>query len=129
MYARLVVGMQSQCVAAGFVHPLTRKSLQDILRTKQAKEEELEHLQEEEEGEGWEFSYRGDEEEYGGGSAEGPLPSQPLGGTRKDKKPPAVSRTPSDTSMISYLSTAPPQDQDGLQEDFDDEECVFSLEL
>lgn len=46
MYARLVVGMQSQIqreclVNGGVVHPLSQKSLQGVLKTKQANDEEL----------------------------------------------------------------------------------------
>ena len=41
MYVRLVIRMQSQCLASRYVHPLTRKSLQDIQKTKQAGKEEL----------------------------------------------------------------------------------------
>eukprot|EP01083_Nonionella_stella_P115543 342714_1 len=44
MYARLVVGMQSQCMVSGYVHPLTKKSLQDILKTKQASQGTLNKL-------------------------------------------------------------------------------------
>lgn len=42
MCVRLVVGMQSQCITSGYVHPLTEQSMQDILRTKAADEHELE---------------------------------------------------------------------------------------
>ena len=46
MYARLVVGMQNQIqreclVNGGVVHPLSQKSLQGVLKTKQANYEEL----------------------------------------------------------------------------------------
>jgi len=41
MCVRLVVGMQSQCIKSGYVHPLTKHSLQEILRTKAADEREL----------------------------------------------------------------------------------------
>jgi len=46
MYARLVVGMQNQIqrnclVNGGVVHPLSQKSLQGVLKTKQANDEEL----------------------------------------------------------------------------------------
>ena len=33
MCVRLVVGIQSQCVKSGYVHPLTEQSLKEILRT------------------------------------------------------------------------------------------------
>ena len=42
MCVRLVVGMQSQCIKSGYVHPLTEQSLRHILRTKDADEHELE---------------------------------------------------------------------------------------
>ncbi len=42
MCVRLVVGMQSQCIKSGYVHPLTEQSLQEILRTKAADDRELE---------------------------------------------------------------------------------------
>jgi hypothetical protein len=46
MYTRLVVGMQSQIQRdyhsnGGVVHPLSKKSLQGVVRTKQAKYDEL----------------------------------------------------------------------------------------
>merc|ERR1719203_1957761 len=56
MYARLVVGMQSQCLQSGYVHPLTRKSLQDILKTKQAGEGELKKVNPDDD-EDWELDY------------------------------------------------------------------------
>ena len=46
MYARLVIGMQNQilrdyCANGGVVHPLSKKSLQGVVRTKQAMYDEL----------------------------------------------------------------------------------------
>lgn len=43
MYSRLLTGMQSQCVAAGYVHPLNQKSLQGIVRTKHVDYEQSEN--------------------------------------------------------------------------------------
>ncbi len=42
MCLRLIVGMQSQCIKSGYVHPLTEQSLHEILRMKAADERELE---------------------------------------------------------------------------------------
>ncbi|KAL9187413.1 hypothetical protein ACHAXT_001516 [Thalassiosira profunda] len=50
MYARLVVGMQGQmqrgCQPGGAVHPLSKKSLAGVVRTKQADDAELTKLEE-----------------------------------------------------------------------------------
>ncbi|KAL7548807.1 hypothetical protein ACHAWF_012065 [Thalassiosira exigua] len=106
MYARLVVGMQSRCVATGYVHPLTQKSLQDILHTRQAGEEELERLHvHDEDDDGWELSYDRDAQDEN--SVDSPMP-----------------KTPSSGSMASNLSGVP---QENRQEEED--ECMFSLEL
>lgn len=128
MYARLVVGMQVQCINSGYVHPLTRKSLQDILRTKQAEDDELEKsLQEHDQAaadDQWEFSFA--EEENENGSVDTPLPCHPMGTSRKA---PTIVKTPSNGSIISNLSNnAPPK---GIQDEEDDgdDECLFSLEL
>ena len=78
MYARIVVGIQLQCLVSGYVHPLTRKSLQDVFKTKQANEEELEKKlhDHDEEGEDWEIAYMEDGDEN---SVETPLPCHPMG--------------------------------------------------
>jgi len=123
MYARIVVGMQSQCLVSGYLHPLTRKSLHDILKTKQANEEELEkklhdHV---EEDENWELAY---DEERDDNSVDTPLPCHPMG---MSAQAPTVIKTPSFGSIISNLSNAPPE---SCQEEQDPEDiCVFSLEL
>ena len=49
MYARLVDGMRARCLAAGYVHPLTRRSLLDIQRT-QATDQDAEEVGD---GGGW----------------------------------------------------------------------------
>mmetsp|Transcript_634 Transcript_634/g.1096 ORF Transcript_634/g.1096 Transcript_634/m.1096 type:complete len:212 (-) Transcript_634:313-948(-) len=122
MYARLVVGMQSQCLVSGYVHPLTRKSLQDILKTKEADEEELEHDDSNNDlEEDWELAYVEERDEN---SVDTPLPCHPMGTT--GKACPTVVKTPSEGSLISNLSTAPPFEG---HEDDPDDECVFSLEL
>lgn len=124
MYARLVVGMQSQCLATGFVHPLTRKSLQDILRTKQADGEELERSSNKDDDEDdWEL---GDVEESRDGDSVGtPSPCQPLATAAGA---PSVVKTPSEVSLASNLSGGLAEGQREDPQDSQDE-CVFSLEL
>eukprot|EP00579_Thalassiosira_antarctica_P016746 CAMPEP_0201946398 /NCGR_PEP_ID=MMETSP0903-20130614/54400_1 /ASSEMBLY_ACC=CAM_ASM_000552 /TAXON_ID=420261 /ORGANISM="Thalassiosira antarctica, Strain CCMP982" /LENGTH=289 /DNA_ID=CAMNT_0048489497 /DNA_START=52 /DNA_END=921 /DNA_ORIENTATION=+ len=123
MYARIVVGMQSQCMVSGYVHPLTRKSLQDILKTKQANGEDLEktlHAHDEED-EDWELAYGEDGDEN---SVDTPLPCHPMG---TSAQAPTVVKTPSLGSIISSLSNAPPEScQD---EQVPEDVCFFSLEL
>ena len=127
MYARIVVGMQSQCLVSGYVHPLTRKSLQDILKTKQANKEELEiekklhDHDEEDEDEDCELA---SEEERGENSVDTPLPYHPMG---TSTQAPTVVKIPSFGSIISNLSNAPPESCQEEQDPHD--ECVFSLEL
>mmetsp|Transcript_35479 Transcript_35479/g.57856 ORF Transcript_35479/g.57856 Transcript_35479/m.57856 type:complete len:204 (+) Transcript_35479:56-667(+) len=125
MYARIVVGMQSQCLVSGYIHPLTRKSLQDVLKTKQANTEELEiekklhdHYEEDED---CELPY---EEERDENSVGTPLPYHPMG---TSAHAPTVVKTPSFGSIISNLSNAPPESWQEEQDPHD--ECVFSLEL
>lgn len=138
MYARLVVGMQSQCMVSGYVHPLTKKSLQDILKTKQADDEELKNnkelhdLQEEQQAD-WEVSYGNSPEDRGDeNSVDTPLPCHPMG-TAVGR--PTVVKTPSNGSLISNLSNAAEGGSHDEQEDEQDDpqaqedECVFSLEL
>jgi hypothetical protein len=129
MYARLVVGMQSQCVVSGYVHPLTKKSLQDILKTKQADERDLEKLHaHDEEGsdfednEDYQFSGLSHDRDQDENSVDTPLPCQPLGTAAKE---PTVVKTPSSGSIASELSGGFVP----TVEDEDEDECVFSLEL
>lgn len=124
MYARLVVGMQSQCVASGYVHPLTRKSLQDIVKTKEANDEELEmmHLHHDEEADsGWDVNYIQDQ------AKPCHLPSSSLQtqpGTRViSLSPENFIKTQSDTSIISTNA------ESGVDLEDDDGEGVFCLEL
>ncbi len=128
MYARLVVGMQSQCMVSGYVHPLTKKSLQDILKTKQANEDELGALHEEDADE-WELSYNpeeDDEDAQDENSVDTPLPCHPMGVAAKA---PSVVKTPSDGSLVSNLSNVPPPDgREGKPQDSEDG-CMFSLDL
>lgn len=126
MYARLVVGMQSQCMVSGYVHPLTKKSLQDILKTKQADDETLKKFdnQIEEDGE-WGLSYT--PEDLDENSVDTPLPAHPLGIAVGR---PTIVKTPSNGSLMSNLSR--PNSTENLSHDDpqeDEDECVFSLEL
>lgn len=115
MYARLVVGMQSQCMVSGYVHPLTKKSLQDRLKTKQVDEVTLKKLHEEDEDDDdWELSYL--EADEG------------VEWDENENDAPIVGKTPSNGSVISNLSNAPP-DQEGEDHEENDDECLFSLEL
>ena len=86
MYARLVAGMASQCMVRGYVHPLTKKSIQDIIRTKQADEEDLLKVHEEDledDDNDWGLSYdeRLDDQERGDGPGwvSTPLPCHSVG--------------------------------------------------
>ena len=133
MYARLVVGMQSQCQVSGYVHPLTRKSLQDILRTRQANDKELErkssalhdiHHEEDEEQEDGEISHRTDERDENT-SVDTPQPRRPIG---TSKRAPTVVKAPSgDGSIMPKLSTSERQEEVAVADPEDD--LVFSLEL
>ena len=130
MCVRLVVGMQSQCIASGYVHPLTKHSLQEILRTKAADERELERkLREhhraaaatepmEEDDDDCEVSYHGkataDENSWVN------PPPRPCHPTGTSLRAPALVKTPSEGSMISNFSS---------EEYHEDDDCVFSLEL
>ena len=149
--------MQCQCLVRGYVHPLTQKSLQDILKTKQADEEELDHnkphegqgddgaapnfghyhhlqdVHEESHDECWDTVSRG--------SVDSPLPCQPMGSTEKG---PTFVKTPSDLSIASAggegvtttstgvaMPTLPAdgQQQESREDPEEEDECVFSLEL
>ena len=135
MYARIVVGMQSQCQVSGYVHPLTRKSLQDILRTRQANDKELErkscalhdiHHEEDEEQEDGEISHRTSDERDENTSVDTPQPRRPIG---TSKRAPTVVKAPSgDGSIMSKLSTSERQEEVAAAADPEDD-LVFSLEL
>eukprot|EP00571_Detonula_confervacea_P003335 CAMPEP_0172326560 /NCGR_PEP_ID=MMETSP1058-20130122/56911_1 /TAXON_ID=83371 /ORGANISM="Detonula confervacea, Strain CCMP 353" /LENGTH=180 /DNA_ID=CAMNT_0013043373 /DNA_START=156 /DNA_END=698 /DNA_ORIENTATION=- len=126
MYARLVVGMQSQIqrgfqTNGGVVHPLSKKSLQGVVRTKQANDDELKNLQDDVNtagGGGWEMSYveieeHDDEFNYSVGSP---------WSTQTQLPPPSTSD--SDGSLSTHGSMKSQEYQD-----YDECECVFSLEL
>lgn len=123
MYARLVVGMQSRCVASGYVHPLTRKSLQDIVKTKEANDQELEtmHLHQEEADSDWDVNYIEDQEENGTPS---PSCHHNMGARLTSVSPDNMVKTPSNNSILSNLSGG------GTNlEDDGGEEGVFNMEL
>ena len=124
MCVRLVVGIQSQCVKSGYVHPLTEQCLREILRTKAADEHELERRIRElhraaaaaepmEEEDDWEVSYHGNET----GEKPSTDPCHPAG---TPSGAPALVKSPRDGSMISNSSS---------EEYPEDDDCVFALEL
>mmetsp|Transcript_14085 Transcript_14085/g.21163 ORF Transcript_14085/g.21163 Transcript_14085/m.21163 type:complete len:248 (-) Transcript_14085:310-1053(-) len=127
MYARLVVGMQSQiqreCLEnGGVVHPLSQKSLQGVVKTKQANDEELmtmhdhqhtHHSHHSDPG-GWGFGCIEEQDE----NAAEEMMASPLsqgGGVGHSASFDAPS------SKKSFL-TSTCDDQDG-------DDCVFNLEL
>jgi len=134
MYARLVVGMQNQIsrdfrANGGVVHPLSRKSLQGVVRTKQARYDELDG-----EGEyddyrdydhdvdghvGWQVSHVEDDEDF----IDSPWSTR----AHWDPSLPP-SKASSDGSM---LSTHEAMMLRGAEDDDDEEEddFVFCLEL
>lgn len=136
MFSRLVVGIQSQCVRSGYVHPLTKKSLQDIVHTKQAKDEELEcttsklhpHYEEGEDGGGdWEVAYNGGapDDAQDQASVDTPRACHPLG---MNDKTPSVIKTSSNGSIVSNLADCRLGDNEE-EEDEEEDGCCFQLEL
>jgi len=125
MCVRLVVGMQSQCIKSGYVHPLTEQSLRQILRTKAADEHELERKLREhnraaaaaaepmEEDDDWEVSYH----TKATGEKSSIDPCHPAG---TSSGVPALVKSTSDGSMITNSSS---------EEHPEDDDCVFTLEL
>ena len=111
MYARLVVGMQSQCQVSGYVHPLTSKSLEGVVKTKQANDEELERIKEGEKGE------KKPEEHHHHNQVE----STSVDDSRPWSMLTQPRKSNSDDSMSTHLSMK----KVGEEED----DCVFSLEL
>ena len=64
MYSRLMCGMYSQMqsrwsATGGYVHPLSMKSLQSIVKTKIAQEEEVEHQVQQQAQNRYEFEHQG----------------------------------------------------------------------
>jgi len=114
MYARLVVGMQSQIqrdfqTNGGVIHPLSKKSLQGIVRTKQANDEELEKV-DGDSNDDWKMSYIEEQDENN--SVATPWSTQM-------QRPPSKSN--SDDSLSTHGSM-----KNQEEEDYG---CVFSLEL
>ncbi|KAL3823667.1 hypothetical protein ACHAXA_009772 [Cyclostephanos tholiformis] len=136
MCVRLVVGMQSQCIKSGYVHPLTKQSLQEILRTKAANDHEIERkLREHNQRDAATAeATKDDDDEWGvnyykkaGANASvlhyensdvTPRPYHPVGMSPESVS--ALVKIPSDGSMRTNSSS------EGYPEDDD---CVFNLEL
>ena len=129
MCVRLVAGMQSQCIKSGYVHPLTKHSLQEILRTKAADERELERKLREhhraavatepmEEDDDCEVSHNGKATANENSSVN--APPHPCHPTGTSSRAPALVKTPSEGSMMSNFSS---------EEYHEDDDGVFSLEL
>lgn len=93
----------------GIVHPLSKKSLAGIVKTKQANHEDLEKLDadNEDDDDGWEMTHI--EEHYDENSID----------SLSSARPP--SKSDSYGSLSTYGSMKNQED--------DDDECVFSLEL
>ena len=113
MYARLVVGMQSQIqreyrANGGVIHPLSKKSLQGVVRTKHANDEDLKRLDGENE-DVWEASY----------VVEADSDSVASPWSTLTQMPPCKSE--SDGSLSTHGSMK------HEEEEYDD--CVFCLEL
>ena len=129
MCVRLVVGMQSQCIKSGYVHPLTEQSLREILRTKAADERGLERKLREhhraataaeptDDDDDWEVSYLGAATSEN--SSINTPPGRPWHTVGTSSGAPALVKYPSDGSMVSNFSS---------EEYPEDDDCVFSLEL
>mmetsp|Transcript_24235 Transcript_24235/g.50106 ORF Transcript_24235/g.50106 Transcript_24235/m.50106 type:complete len:240 (+) Transcript_24235:233-952(+) len=145
MYARLVVGMQSQCLASGYVHPLSRKSLQGVIQTKQANIDEgamnnHEGTRYSDYDHGWDVSYIDEENSMGGGSpaqqqlkncevgvAQGGTFSAQGGGFLQghSNESSSLARHSSDGSV----STLSHQGHEFNHDNEDEDDCVFCLEL
>lgn len=132
MFSRLVIGIQSRCLSAGYVHPKTKTALDDIVHMKQVKDDELNTTTRSrlhpyaEEDDGWDLAY-GDESS----SIDTPRPCLPLG--MLEKAPSVVKeRTPSNVSISSAFSnSALPSSEGGndQREEEDEDDCLFDLEL
>jgi len=151
MCVRLVSGMQTQCLASGYVHPRTMQSVQDILKTKRANTNQLEEEQyhhqpvvvplhehaveegeeeeEDEEEENWGLAYEEDDDDD---SAVGtPTPCHPPSMMLSE---PCflIKKSPSDDSALSTTAAAAAATSSVSMDDSttpEDDECVFSLEL
>mmetsp|Transcript_6241 Transcript_6241/g.13599 ORF Transcript_6241/g.13599 Transcript_6241/m.13599 type:complete len:193 (-) Transcript_6241:321-899(-) len=116
MYARLVVGMQSQIqrdyyTNGGVIHPLSKKSLQGVVKTKHANDEDLKKLDGENEDD-WETSFIPEEQHEDSCSVMSPW------STLTQRPPP---KSESDASLSTHGSMKNQEEEE--------DECVFSLEL
>ncbi len=121
MYARLVVGMQSQCVASGYVHPRTRKILNDMMKTKEANDQELEmlHHHQAQDDCDWNVNYIEEQGEHGPSQVP---PSDHMGARITSVSPENVVKSQSNSSMSHALGV-------DVDDDDDSEEGVFSMDL
>lgn len=145
MCVRLVSGMRSRCLVSGYVHPRTMQSVQDILKTKRADENQLEllehqkplseHVEEEEQEEeevdaDWVLAY---EEEDISASCGTPMPCHPHPlGMMSSSVSTFVIKSPSDDSSLSACSSYQSKSGNGSnrrEDSTEDDECVFCLEL
>lgn len=115
MYARLVVGMQSQIQRdfvsnGGIIHPMSKMALQGVVKTKAANDEELDKL-DDDHNDDWGISFI-EEDQEDNDSVDSPWSMQAL-------------RTPFKSSSEGSLSTHASMKIHGEEED----DCVFSLEL
>lgn len=122
MYARLVSGMQSQCLASGYVHPQTRRIIQDIVKTKEANDQELEAMHHHEEtDDDWDVNFIEEEEHEHGIRSHAHFSQNNFLG---------ASATSTDNIVTSHsnssISNAPGKESDV---DDDSEEGVFSMDL
>ena len=130
MYARLVVGMQNQiqrdyCANGGVVHPLSKKSLMGVVRTKQARYDELDGEREDDDRDyyhdvdgrgGWKVSHVEDDED----SVDSPWSTR----THWDPRLP-----PSKASSDGSLSTRESMTLREAEDDDEEDDFVFCLEL
>ena len=138
MYARLVVGMQNQIARdfrdnGGVVHPLFKKSLQGVVRTKQARYDELDAEDRDYDyyrdyydrdvdgrGGGWEVSHVEDDED---------IVDSPWSWSTRSAQPPKASSDGSlpsacESAMIRGGAEEEDDDYDDVEDDF-----VFCLEM
>lgn len=116
MYARLVVGMQSQiqrdyATNGGMIHPLSKKSLQGVVRTKAANDAELKRLDDENQDDWETLNFEDDDE--GDDSLASPWSTQVL-------LPPTKSNSDGSLSTRGSMKNRKEREED---------DCVFSLEL
>ena len=145
MYARLVVGMQNQISRdfrdnGGVVHPLSRKSLQGVVRTKQARYDELDAENQDYDhhdyydrdvdgrGGGWKVSHVEDDEDI----VDSPWSTRSA--HRWDPRLPPPPKASCDGSLLSTCESAmlrggAEEEEDDDDDDDDEDDFVFCLEL